>query len=307
MISDIYKNFVKNNKISDSEYTSDFPKENKPEIYHRNRKGTDDMIKKDNNKIMVSNYYQEIITYSYLSNLIKSHKIKYHALPDLMSISMKEIILPKYFLLNSGVFINMNLNEFKKCIFQIYMACMTFNKIKLRHNDLHIDNILYEISNDKFKLDYEIIDDENNTRKFLINCDKKYKIIDYEVSCINDGDDKICIITDFHTDDNYNISNEYEPSFDFLTFIFKLIKCINQCIFYDKFTKEKQIEFISSILRGYYETESCDKFISKFKDKERPSGDIVRIPLEPLIKLFELEDIFESSAISNKISICHLN
>lgn len=57
-----------------------------------------------------------------------------------------------------------------------------FNKIKLRYNDLHINNILCKI-----KLYYEII----------------Y----YELLCIN------------NKTDNYNIPNRHESSFGFLSFI----------------------------------------------------------------------------------------
>ena len=286
MISDIYKNLITNNKINNSIYVSDLYIESN-NTYIKKRKNSYDLINRDNNKIILSNYFQEIVVYSYLYNHIKYHKLQYHAFPDLISISMNNIILSKYHKLDHVKYNNMDIVEFKNFIFQIYMACMTFNKIKLTHIDLHTDNIVYETIdgiNNNFKLDYEIIDTKYNNYNFSIYTNTKYKIIDYEWSCINDIENNIIIVPEFIIDDDFNISNEFKSSYDFLTFLFDLSKNIIYQV-NNLLLRNKYIDFISSILKQYYRIDINDMIQCKIY----LSDDVINIPLESLIEFFKSE------------------
>lgn len=96
-----------------------------------------------------------------------------------------------------------------KILYELLWLCECFNKIGLRHNDLHLNNIYYTAT-EPYCIQYGKI-------KFIK--DYNLKVIDFDRSskCATDIDKYECIndfIIEQEFDVNYGTSNKYNPKFD---------------------------------------------------------------------------------------------
>ena len=116
-----------------------------------------------------------------------------------------------------------SIREWKSVLFQILYTLKVFNKIGLRHNDIHLDNIWIETLSNEKEMIYFV--DENTY--YMINTTNLVKIFDFDLSTVSKSSvskssvSKIMENTKLTNDfcDSYGMCNNYNPYFDvFLVF-----------------------------------------------------------------------------------------
>ena len=229
-----------------------------------------------------------------LEHIIINNKIKLLFNPEILYINIKNnistLILSQY---EKNYEYNdlesMKVKDLEIYIFQVLIACIIFNKIGLKHNDLHYRNILSDESK-KETLNYKILDNENKTHYFSIPTKIIYKIIDYEYACVPNSISYSIKYNVKHVQ-GFNMNNSYEPSFDFLTFITSI-----SFQFYSyscrKILNPECFNYVSDLLNKYYDIEYLDEYLNSYHN--RPRDDIIHQPLEPLLdefKSFETDNL----------------
>jgi hypothetical protein len=243
----------------------------------------------------------EMMIYSYFENIKNNGNIICSAFPKILSMSMSQkvstIIMEKYFpkLIN---FNNLSPLEFKKILFQILVICIIFNRIGIKHNDLHDKNILLaqNFPNDLlYDIDkYDNIDDIfNNNINFCID-DKYYtfqsdniiKVIDYEYTCLDNFIIPYPISEQVDYIKDYSINSRTQYSYDFLYFISNIIYIIKSEHIYNDGNLDN-LDIISELLEFNYNI-NCTEFEEKYISTAlRPIGYITYNKLEPLLDFFK--------------------
>jgi hypothetical protein len=136
----------------------------------------------------------------------KSKKSKEKRTTVLLLEEIKYLTLSKYIFNKSSL----DVEEFLSLIFQIYYTLLCFNRVLLRHNDIHLDNILIEELPEKMSIYFEVpkIGIVKIKTKFLV------KIYDYDrSSAINSKVERNSLL-DFLVCELVGTCNKFNPKFD---------------------------------------------------------------------------------------------
>lgn len=111
-----------------------------------------------------------------------------------------------------SLFLEVDQEEKEKLIFQVIIALCAMQKFKIRHNDLHLNNILVVILEEEVELNFKILGDFYLVKTRYIPC-----IFDWDFSYVESlGDNPKLNSADCWED---NMCNVYEPRFDLYTFM----------------------------------------------------------------------------------------
>ena len=103
----------------------------------------------------------------------------------------------------------LTMDEWRSCLFQIIMTLVVYQKVfKFTHNDLHTNNIMYELTDKKF-----ICYKYNNVYYKVPTYGKIYKIIDFGRSIYNHSNKVFCSDS-FHSKGDANSQYNFEPYFN---------------------------------------------------------------------------------------------
>lgn len=268
------------------------------------------------NSIVLPEPIQELCVYAFLDKYIANSTIICPNFPRLLSGFVQKqistIIIPKYGpQYSTEQLVDMSLDELKIYIFQILVICIIFNKIGLKHNDLRNDNIVHDFIEDddnendnssddeikkKIGLIYKYTDKEGNIKYYLIQTEIIYKVIDYEYSIIPESI-PYSIEHNTYLVRGYNFNTKKEPSIDFLLFLLSIGTKFKGSIYSTNIKNKECYDYISHIFNKYYGIESFIEYVKNFDN--RPKGDEIYKPLEPVLEEFESFRIDEQNEIIN--------